>query len=419
MIANHSTRQIQATQLVASSVATLAIIAGGLVLVGWAFDLTTLKSILPGWVSVKPNTALAFVLTGLALLLSHQMPARLPKKLTFVYHLGRFCGLLAGLIGLLTLAEYAFGWNPGFDQWLFPEPTGTLGTSNPGRMAPDTALCFLLLSVCLEIACSSRNTQRAMVANTVLGSLVATLALTAIVSYFMRAFGSHGWFGYTIMAVPTASLFAVLGSTLVFVAWKRSKPGLTLAGQAANGADARARLAFLLVFLVLLAGTIATGTSYFRAFEIHHRAEVELQLTSIVELKVSELTLWRKERLSDADTVFKNTTFTDLVRRFLTHPDDIETRRQLQTWIGKIKTSYQYDRVFLIDAQGVERLAAPDSREPVPADLAADAVQAQKAGKIVFMDLHRHAPDWPIHLGILVPIMVESDAEATTSQPFG
>ena len=54
---------------------------------------------------------------------------------TILSRLSRFCALFAGLIGLLSLGEYAFDWNPGFDQWLFPEPAGTVGTSHPGRMA--------------------------------------------------------------------------------------------------------------------------------------------------------------------------------------------------------------------------------------------------------------------------------------------
>jgi hypothetical protein len=47
----------------------LAVLAGGLVLVGGTLDLAALKNILPGWLSVKPNPTLAFVLTGPALLL--------------------------------------------------------------------------------------------------------------------------------------------------------------------------------------------------------------------------------------------------------------------------------------------------------------------------------------------------------------
>ncbi|MBK9990499.1 MAG: PAS domain S-box protein [Verrucomicrobia bacterium] len=392
------TQRVLTPKLVARLAAMLAIVAGGMVLVGWVFDLTTLKSILPGWVSVKPNTAIGFMLTGFALLLSGQSSEAQPRSRTFFYRLGRLCGMLAGLIGLLTLVEYACGCSFGFDQWLFSEPIGALGTSNPGRMAPDTALCFLLIAAGLEVIHGTRSGQRALVANIIFGSLVATLALTAIVSYFMRAFGSHGWFGFTIMAVPTAALFVVLGGTIVFTAWRQGNPGT--------------KLVFLLVYLVLLAGAVATGTSYFRAFEIHHRAEVELQISSIVETKVSELAQWRKERLGDANTVFRNTVFTALVRRFFAHPGDVESRHQLLSWMRKIQMSYQYDGVFLLDARGGGRLAAGDLTEPVPAELAADAAQAQEIGQVVFMDLHRHAPNRPVYLGVLVPIVDESGFDA-------
>lgn len=48
----------------------LAVFVGGMVFVGWALDIAALKSILPGLVTVNPNTALAFILTGVALLFS-------------------------------------------------------------------------------------------------------------------------------------------------------------------------------------------------------------------------------------------------------------------------------------------------------------------------------------------------------------
>jgi len=48
----------------------LSLFVGGLVLVGWAFDITLLTSILPIWVAMKANTALAFILAGVTLLAS-------------------------------------------------------------------------------------------------------------------------------------------------------------------------------------------------------------------------------------------------------------------------------------------------------------------------------------------------------------
>lgn len=42
-------------------------LAGVLVLVGWTFDIATLKSVLPDWPRMTPVTALAFILSGIVL----------------------------------------------------------------------------------------------------------------------------------------------------------------------------------------------------------------------------------------------------------------------------------------------------------------------------------------------------------------
>jgi PAS domain S-box-containing protein len=200
----------------AAAVATL----GCLVLVGWAFDTAVLKSVLPGWVSMKPNTALAFVLLGLALWLQRNPQASALDPQLLRLRPARFCALLAGLIGLLTLSEYVFGWDPGIDQWLFREPSGATGTSHPGRMAPDTALCFVLLAAGLTIARVSRPTKATLVASAILGSLVMTVALAAILGYSTLALRTQGWWGLTIMAPPTAAVLGVLGGAIVLGSWR-------------------------------------------------------------------------------------------------------------------------------------------------------------------------------------------------------
>ena len=134
--------------------------------------------------------------------------------------LARFCGLLAGLIGLLSLSEYIFGWNPGIDHWLIREPDGTVGTSYPGRMAPEAALNFVLLSVALWIAGGSRRTRWTILAPVIIGLLVATLALAAILSYLTPGLGVYGWFGLTLMAMHTAILFMMLGMAVIAASWQ-------------------------------------------------------------------------------------------------------------------------------------------------------------------------------------------------------
>ena len=230
----------------------LATLVGGVVLLGWALDIAALKSVLPGWVSMKPNTAVAFVLSGIGVLLtrprsmSNASESRTaPQRSNPWSYAGRFCALFAGLIGLLSLYEYAFGWNPGFDQWLFPEPAGTVGTSHPGRMAPDTALCFVLFAAGWDFTRRPRQTKWTLIAALLLGGMTTALALVEILSYFTPSLRTYGWGGLTMMALPTAFLFAALGAALLLTVYLENR--LESPSSANIVSEVRTSLMFLLM----------------------------------------------------------------------------------------------------------------------------------------------------------------------------
>lgn len=89
-----------------------------LVLVGWTFDIPTLKSVIPGLATMKVNTALAFVLAGSALWLARKNPLTQRAR-----HCAQVCALLVVVVGGLTLLEYLVGIDLGIDQFLFTEPS--------------------------------------------------------------------------------------------------------------------------------------------------------------------------------------------------------------------------------------------------------------------------------------------------------
>jgi hypothetical protein len=101
--------------------------------VGWYTHNALLVKVHPAFVPMQYNTALGFFLYGLgAVLLFFGRTTA-----------ARLCTLLVAAVGLLTLIEYICGWDLYIDQLLM-EHYITVATSHPGRMAPTTALCFLL-----------------------------------------------------------------------------------------------------------------------------------------------------------------------------------------------------------------------------------------------------------------------------------
>ena len=122
-----SPRAESVTRLAAAAGMTVAFL-GCAVLAAWFFDLPVLKSLDPDWATMKPNTALSFLLAGSALwLLSPAEPA--PKR----RFAGRLGAVAVSAIALLTIAAYAFDYDLGIDQLLFVDPTTPAPCIRDGR----------------------------------------------------------------------------------------------------------------------------------------------------------------------------------------------------------------------------------------------------------------------------------------------
>ena len=74
------------------------ILIGGLVLMGWLFDIDTLKSIIPGMVAMNPGgTAVAFLLAGVSLWIQSAPASRRLRAVAMVVRrLASSCGLCSG-----------------------------------------------------------------------------------------------------------------------------------------------------------------------------------------------------------------------------------------------------------------------------------------------------------------------------------
>jgi two-component sensor histidine kinase len=131
---------IRLSRIVCIMTGTIAVVVGLVVLIGWWADVTVLRSIWPGFATMKPNTASLFLLTGLSLWMASSHVARFSRS--------RLIGLVTSAtvtaVALLTLSQYVLSVDFGIDQLLFRiEPTES--SPHPGRMAIATATVFALV----------------------------------------------------------------------------------------------------------------------------------------------------------------------------------------------------------------------------------------------------------------------------------
>jgi len=187
----------------------IASILGTLVLLGWYANIPTLIQIHPSFVAMQYNTALGFLFCGGGLLAVNFF-----KNLT-----ARISAIFLLLLGGLTLIQYIFGLNLGIDQLLM-EHYIDLKASRPGRMAPNTALCFFLVGCSLGVSSKfAKNNEDGKVIG-ILGSLIFSLGTVAFFGYLMEVETAYGWGNLTRMAVHTGLGFIILGLGVVMYAWK-------------------------------------------------------------------------------------------------------------------------------------------------------------------------------------------------------
>src|SRR3989440_4309588 len=196
----------------ARTVPTIAagVVAGvaALVLLGWLLDSEPLKAVIAGRATMKPNTAIAFVLAAVSLWLQRRSPAHpLERRVA----LG--CATAVAAIGLVTLAEYWFAWDPGIDGWIFPKPPDAV-TPFPGRMGINTATCFCVLGA--GLLCLRAPVVRLQRTAEVCAAVIAVIALFALVGHL---FGVQALTPLTLamtqMAVHTAALLLFMSAGLL------------------------------------------------------------------------------------------------------------------------------------------------------------------------------------------------------------
>ncbi len=223
-----------------------------LVLAGWLLDIAVLKSILPDWVSMKPNTALCFLLAGLALwLLQEETPAT--RAGTARRRLAQVCALAVLLIAALTLAEYLSGRDLHLDQLLFQEPPGTVETAVPGRMAPNTAFAFFFLGCALLLL--DRGPRRGFQPAQLCGLMVAMVGILGLLGYGYGIKRLYGLAAYTPIAPPTALVLLLLAAGVLFARPDRG-PVEVFTSESAGGVMAR-RLALPVLVLPVAVDLLA------------------------------------------------------------------------------------------------------------------------------------------------------------------
>lgn len=194
----------------ALSAGCAVVVLGLAALIGWLFDIAALKSVFPGLVAMKVNTALGLILCG-----GGQILLAGKNRSRALFWTASAVALAVVMLGLATLSEYLWGWELRIDQLIFHDSSAMTELSIPGRMAPATAFCFILTGCALLAATIRPGRRLRLPAITALSVSVSVISGLALIGYITDASLNLRWWNYTGMAVNTAVGFLCLGVGLI------------------------------------------------------------------------------------------------------------------------------------------------------------------------------------------------------------
>lgn len=254
--------------------------AGCLVLIGWIFDITVLKSVFPDMVAMKANTALNFVLLGVSLWLV--VLGKISQRNLLI---AQVCAFVVVIVGGLSFSEYLFGWNLGIDQLLFKEPVGAIGTSHTGRMAPITAVNFTMLG--LSLIFLDVKTRHGYRIAQFLALVTAFTGLLGLIGYAFNVIGLYKIISsYTQIALHTTVIF-ILFSLGVLSA--RAHDGLMVVVTSGNAGSfiMRRILPFAIAIPVVL-GWLCLEGQRLRFYD----AEFGMAFFALIQITVLSIVIW-------------------------------------------------------------------------------------------------------------------------------
>ena len=179
---------------------------GLIVILGWYLKVPELIQINPDFAPMQYNTALGFILCSLSLFFILEKKEKWAGRLS----------LAVTLLGSLNLLQYIFDIDLGIDKLFINDPFIVSETSHPGRMAPNTALCFFLTGIStliLSISSEKKLLYQKIIISLI--SIVLCLAFIAFIGYLTGITAGYGWGNLTRMAMHTSFGFLSLAAALL------------------------------------------------------------------------------------------------------------------------------------------------------------------------------------------------------------
>jgi PAS domain S-box-containing protein len=171
---------------------------------------------------------------------------------------------------------------------------------------------------------------------------------------------------------------------------------------------------FILIFTLVIIAIAVGGNLFYNAQKKAEQESVESSLNTIAQLKVSQISQWRSERIGDAESAMESPFFIQGLSGFFKSPGDPGIRDEVSLELAGMGKSYPYQDILLVDPGGRIMLSVKDSRDSLPDKIQSELETSFTARQVTWIDLYRPSPNSAPEMGIIAPLF-ESEREGSRS----
>ncbi|MDP3294186.1 MAG: EAL domain-containing protein [Nevskia sp.] len=299
-------------------------------LAGWLLRIPVLTSVLPGLTSMVFDTALCFVLCGLALWLN--VGSARQRRLVWLP------AAAVLIIALLSMVFLNFGIASGI-EWADLHRWNPDGNPHPGQMSLATTISWLLAAPALLLLQWRTRQQWPDLLLRVLSVAVFAIGLSAVIGYLLRIELLYSWYAFSRLALLTA-----IGMTLLATALWLSRVVVT------NTLMQERQLQAVGVFALIVVGLVS-GLTGIAVFRLEGETALGKSLSVGRDGRTELLATMLQLRATRASIVNTRPELIRLLRQLADAPNDRPARQHAQDIIESFMP-YGFSSIEVLTAQG-------------------------------------------------------------------
>ena len=165
----------------------------------------------------------------------------------------------------------------------------------------------------------------------------------------------------------------------------------------------------IVLWVIFSAGAIVGGIWYYEYQKKELLTDSLKALSTISDLKIKQITQWRRERTSDGLFLSHNISIARNFSQYLHHPEDRKLRGYLINDLKSLSENYDYRNVIFVDKSCDVLLFYPNQDTIIGDYLMPKLPQFIRDGNVVLTDFHQTGKVSFVHLDLIVPLRLPGD----------